>query len=1087
MSRYLAFISYRHQPESLDASLQFRKGLEGYHLPADCPVPKHRKVFRDTDELPTSSDLGMDIENALRDSDCLITLCTEEYVCSKWCMREVEIYLELGRRDRILPVLVSGTPETSVPEVLRGIPLAADLRGDGPAGTYDRKRAKAAIPQMLSLISGMEADRIARAEFRFRAGAAAAAAAVFTAGMLGFAGYATYTAKRIADNNVQIAAAAEETKKEERQALAERDTALLRQAEYLSGQAMQALIDEDPDTAIELALSALPEDLHGDLPVSPEAEGTLRLAMSMETDLSYRFLKAVETDFNITGYYLNNRLPDRIFLTEECFETAAHYVDYAGSAGVAETVFAESRQNALDQGYTKLWYLPGDVNSSRHFYYGGGNQLYSEGDYKGYYSTNYTLKGEPFCPEYVSGNISKEIYEFFIAWEETGDGSIPRMAMFKNGTAEALAEFELTGTPVSVSSASNGSWTLVADNEGTVSFYDFDGVCRKTIEGDYTEAYYYYNSGPCACLGSGDGTVTILDLESFKEILKFRCPSPVRQINVNRKKNYMMVRCDSGVYLHRFKDGSLIAEIGDHAAPNLVIWKDDDGGAGSDPSILLLLYDRKVEIYTMDTEIDSSVSEYHPLFHVGVPPGHSMFYSQDGQRIYQQSFMGNFKYVPAEEMLYCWDAHTGYLLWEIARPRYASRFSLSTDGRTLWRIYDGIDGTDVERFDGVTGEELLSTHWNDEFWDFQNGCPVESMDGTRAFILTYYNDNSELFALIDPRTGELLHRMDLGKESADWSERHVSGAGAGDFETTSFAAGTGRILPRERTGLAEAMFSADGSCLYLIQNATRKETGISGVCIDRLDAGNGEILEEEFLETGEQEIKLWKEEEAVVLIDKQLDEKNDFHSRVNVDGVWIYPSAVAAWKGCTVTHTVRIIDLSGKSAAIEVPFSYQKSPEILNTGLKAVQPFDGGMALYWDGENADVDGEPFCCRLNRDGSVGDIHAADSEEGRRLWVPKDNYLVFNGQEAFFSSAGIKRISDGVLLLGNMQSSSVERIKKNADTPDFLAKDPNYGITAAKDGRSICMYDPKNTSSYPILILPSDLDTLVEKGKRRLKGS
>ena len=68
---------------------------------------------------------------------------------------------------------------------------------------------------MLSLISGMEADRIARAEFRFRAGAAAAAAAVFTAGMLGFAGYATYTAKRIADNNVQIAAAAEETKKEE--------------------------------------------------------------------------------------------------------------------------------------------------------------------------------------------------------------------------------------------------------------------------------------------------------------------------------------------------------------------------------------------------------------------------------------------------------------------------------------------------------------------------------------------------------------------------------------------------------------------------------------------------------------------------------------------------------------------------------------------------------------------------------------------------------------------------------------------------------------------------------------------------------
>ena len=91
MGKYLAFISYRHQPGDSDAALRLRKGLESFHLPKDCPLPKKRTVFRDTDELPTSSDLGSDIENALRDSGWLIALCSEEYVLSRWCRREIEI------------------------------------------------------------------------------------------------------------------------------------------------------------------------------------------------------------------------------------------------------------------------------------------------------------------------------------------------------------------------------------------------------------------------------------------------------------------------------------------------------------------------------------------------------------------------------------------------------------------------------------------------------------------------------------------------------------------------------------------------------------------------------------------------------------------------------------------------------------------------------------------------------------------------------------------------------------------------------------------------------------------------------------
>ena len=112
MSRYLAFISYRHKERDQKVSSLLRRGLESWHLPSGSGLPEKRRVFRDTDELPTSSDLGKDIENALFDSDWLIALCSEDYIESKWCMREIEEYLKLGRKDRILPVLVSVTSET---------------------------------------------------------------------------------------------------------------------------------------------------------------------------------------------------------------------------------------------------------------------------------------------------------------------------------------------------------------------------------------------------------------------------------------------------------------------------------------------------------------------------------------------------------------------------------------------------------------------------------------------------------------------------------------------------------------------------------------------------------------------------------------------------------------------------------------------------------------------------------------------------------------------------------------------------------------------------------------------------------------
>ena len=121
-----------------------QKALETYRIPADVKKKVSRKklnrCFRDQDEMPLANDLGSSIEKALRDSEWLILICTPDLLRSSWCLKEVDYFIELGRRDKIIPVLVSGEPSESFPpqifmrETEYGSeeiePLAADLRGN---------------------------------------------------------------------------------------------------------------------------------------------------------------------------------------------------------------------------------------------------------------------------------------------------------------------------------------------------------------------------------------------------------------------------------------------------------------------------------------------------------------------------------------------------------------------------------------------------------------------------------------------------------------------------------------------------------------------------------------------------------------------------------------------------------------------------------------------------------------------------------------------------------------------------------------------------------------------------------------------
>jgi len=139
---YKAFLSYSSSDEKLARWLW--KRLDRYRTSKHLigtegkfgPIPETlHKIFRDRNELSSGNKLEDKIRVALTNSDSLIVLCTPASAKSKWVELEVKTFIELGRDDRIFPVIGSGEPNSYNPDKecfppsLKGKNiLAADLR-----------------------------------------------------------------------------------------------------------------------------------------------------------------------------------------------------------------------------------------------------------------------------------------------------------------------------------------------------------------------------------------------------------------------------------------------------------------------------------------------------------------------------------------------------------------------------------------------------------------------------------------------------------------------------------------------------------------------------------------------------------------------------------------------------------------------------------------------------------------------------------------------------------------------------------------------------------------------------------------------
>ena len=313
---YKAFISYRHAEMDTKIAEEVQNRIERYIIPGsirrELGIKSIGRVFRDKDELPSTSDLNDNIKDAIRNSEFLICICSPRYIESIWCMKEIEFFLESHDKHHILTVLAEGDPYKVVPEILckemvtvkdengndvtieaKLEPLSCDYRGD-------RHRARTEeFPRLAAVLIGCRYADL-RQKMRKRRMRIIAAVSVFAAALAAYFAW-SYV-------NIQI----------------NYRRSLINQSQYLASSAREALSVNDNMLAAQLSLAALP-DQGRERPVVPEAVYTLSQAIGAYQNrsvLNFRGVATYTTHTGTLGFFT---------VTND-----AHYMAMISSAGEVE-------------------------------------------------------------------------------------------------------------------------------------------------------------------------------------------------------------------------------------------------------------------------------------------------------------------------------------------------------------------------------------------------------------------------------------------------------------------------------------------------------------------------------------------------------------------------------------------------------------------------------------------------------------------------------------------------------------------------------------------------------------------------------
>lgn len=162
---YFAFISYKREDEKWAKWLQ--RKLEHYHIPTNVRrssphLPKRiRPIFRDASDL-TPGLLAENIHDALEKSQFLIVICSPNAAKSVWVGKEVQTFIDMGQTDKIIPLVIEGTPNSEdsesecFPTALLKLPKELELLG---ANINEMGRDAAAV-KVISRMLGLKFDTL---------------------------------------------------------------------------------------------------------------------------------------------------------------------------------------------------------------------------------------------------------------------------------------------------------------------------------------------------------------------------------------------------------------------------------------------------------------------------------------------------------------------------------------------------------------------------------------------------------------------------------------------------------------------------------------------------------------------------------------------------------------------------------------------------------------------------------------------------------------------------------------------------------------------------------------------------------------
>lgn len=288
---YDAFISYRHTELDKYIAETLHKKMESFKAPkkvlkkANAKRQKISRVFRDKDELPLASNLEETIVEALKNSEFLIVICSPRLKESIWCRKEIETFISMHGRNKVLAVLIEGEPSESFPEELlydyrtvtdvNGItqtvkvpiePLAADFRGKNK--TEIKKAMKDEILRLLAPMFGVSYDDLKQRHHEQKVRKIAIMATLISLLGIAFGSYSTFMALRINHQKNEI--------EEQKERIEEQNQILANeQARFLAEEAIDYLSKDDRKNAIRYAYYANTEFQGVTMPDQAEAERAL--------------------------------------------------------------------------------------------------------------------------------------------------------------------------------------------------------------------------------------------------------------------------------------------------------------------------------------------------------------------------------------------------------------------------------------------------------------------------------------------------------------------------------------------------------------------------------------------------------------------------------------------------------------------------------------------------------------------------------------------------------------------------------------------------------------------------------------------